>query len=63
VHADVEAAAIADIDAAFEKAKSTPLEPDAMLDHCYSQDTQRLARQRAGMLSGLGDQDAGGRIS
>ena len=63
VHADVEAAAIADIDAAFEKAKSTPLEPDAMLDHCYSQDTQRLARQRAGMLSGLEDQDAGGRIS
>ncbi|MBC8363379.1 MAG: hypothetical protein H8E59_00060, partial [Actinobacteria bacterium] len=62
-HAEVEAAALADVDAAFDKARSPPMESDAMLDHCYSQDTQRLARQRAGLLAGPGNQGTGGRFS
>ena len=49
-HAAAEAAALARFDEAFEVAKTTPLEPDAVLDHCYSTDTQRLARQRTELL-------------
>ena len=45
-----EAAALARFDEAFEAAKATPLEPDALLDHCYSTDTPRLARQRTELL-------------
>ena len=54
VQAEVEEAALAALDAALEKARSTPLAPDAMLDHCYTTDTQRLARQRAGLLAEAG---------
>ena len=49
-HAATEAAALARFDEAFEVAKTAPLEPDAVLDHCYSTDTQRLARQRTELL-------------
>ncbi len=49
-HAATEAAALARFDEAFEAAKTAPLEPDAVLDHCYSTDTQRLARQRTELL-------------
>ena len=49
-HAATEATALARFDEAFEVAKTAPLEPDAVLDHCYSTDTQRLARQRAELL-------------
>jgi pyruvate dehydrogenase E1 component alpha subunit len=56
-HAATEAAALARFDEAFEVAKTVPLEPDAVLDHCYSIDTQRLARQRTELLgrSPVGD--------
>ena len=49
-HAATEAAALARFDEAFEVAKTAPLEPDAVLDHCYSTDTPRLARQRTELL-------------
>ena len=49
-HAATEAAALARFDEAFEVAKTAPLEPDAVLNHCYSTDTQRLARQRTELL-------------
>jgi len=49
-HAATEVAALARFDEAFEAAKTAPLEPDAVLDHCYSTDTPRLARQRAELL-------------
>ena len=49
-HAATEATALARFDEAFEVAKTAPLEPDAVLDHCYSTDTQRLARQRTELL-------------
>ena len=49
-HATTEAAALARIDDAFEAAKTAPLKLDAVLDHCYSTDTQRLARQRTELL-------------
>jgi len=34
-------------DSAFEKANNTPLSPNALFDHCYTEDTQRLKRQKA----------------
>ena len=49
-HAATEAAALVRFDEAFEVAKTAPLEPDAVLNHCYSTDTQRLARQRTELL-------------
>ena len=49
-HAATETAALARFEEAFEVAKATPLKPDAVLDHCYSTDTPRLARQRAELL-------------
>jgi pyruvate dehydrogenase E1 component alpha subunit len=49
-HTTTEAAALARIDDAFEAAKTAPLKLDAVLDHCYSTDTPRLARQRTELL-------------
>ena len=49
-HAATEAAALDRFEEAFEAAKTAPLKPDAVLDHCYSTDTPRLARQRAELL-------------
>ena len=45
-----ETAAMARIDEAFEMALTTPLAPDAVLDHCLTQDTQRMVRQRESLL-------------
>ena len=47
---ETEAEALGLIDSAFDAAKSTPLTPDALLDNCFSTDTQRLARQRFQLL-------------
>ncbi|MCH2412482.1 MAG: hypothetical protein MK189_05870, partial [Acidimicrobiales bacterium] len=52
VQADVETEALTELDAAFEAARATPLPVDAVLDHCFSEDTQRIARQRAALLAG-----------
>ena len=49
-HAATETAALARFEEAFDVAKTTPLKPDAVLDHCYSTDSPRLARQRAELL-------------
>jgi pyruvate dehydrogenase E1 component alpha subunit len=50
IHAATEVAAVARLDEAFEAAKATPLEPDAVLDHCYATDTPRIAKQRTELL-------------
>ena len=52
VQADVETEALTELDAAFEAARATPLPVDAVLDHCFTEDTQRIARQRAALLAG-----------
>jgi len=31
-------------------ALARPIAPDAVLDHCFAQDTQRMARQRDSLL-------------
>ncbi|MEE2767652.1 MAG: thiamine pyrophosphate-dependent enzyme [Actinomycetota bacterium] len=55
IHAATEVAALARLDGAFERAKATPLEPDAVLDHCYATDTPRIARQRTELLGRFGE--------
>ena len=45
-----EAEALKLIDRAVEAARSAPLAADALLDHCLSADSQRLARQRSQLL-------------
>ena len=42
------------IDDAFEKAKSTPLSADSLMDHCFSSDTARQSRQRSFLMDSLG---------
>ena len=48
--AATEAAAMARIDEALEMALARPIAPDAVLNHCFAQDTQRMARQRDSLL-------------
>ncbi|MBL6926654.1 MAG: pyruvate dehydrogenase (acetyl-transferring) E1 component subunit alpha [Acidimicrobiia bacterium] len=48
--AATEAEAMDLLDNALDAAKAMPLSPDAVLDHCFSADTQRLERQRADLL-------------
>ncbi len=50
IQTEVETAALARIDDALDKALTTPLAHDAVLDHCYAEDTQRLAAQRRVLL-------------
>jgi len=47
---ETEAVALELLDRAVEEARSAPLAADALLDHCLSADTQRLARQRSQLL-------------
>ena len=49
-HAATEAESLARFDEAFDRARATPIAPDAVLDHCTTVDSQRLARQRALLL-------------
>jgi len=49
-HADIEAEALARFDEAFDEARATPIAPDAVVDHCTTVDSQRLARQRSLLL-------------
>ncbi|MBC8364010.1 MAG: pyruvate dehydrogenase (acetyl-transferring) E1 component subunit alpha [Actinobacteria bacterium] len=48
---EVESAALTAVDAAHERARTMPLAPDALLDHCVSEDSPRLARQRLALLA------------
>ena len=49
-NAATEAESLARFDEAFDRARATPIAPDAVLDHCTTVDSQRLARQRALLL-------------
>ncbi len=51
--AKVEAAALTRIEDAYNMAMAQPLAADAVLDHCFSTDTPRMARQRAALLSAV----------
>ncbi|HIG24546.1 MAG TPA: pyruvate dehydrogenase (acetyl-transferring) E1 component subunit alpha [Acidimicrobiia bacterium] len=53
-HAEVAQSALDLFDASFERACQWPLSPDAVLDHCYAEDTPRMARQRAALLASGG---------
>ncbi len=48
--AATEAEALELLDRAVEAAKAAPLAPDALINHCFAEDTTRLARQRAELL-------------
>lgn len=50
-HAEVAQSALDLFDASFERACQWPLSPDAVLDHCYAEDTPRMARQRSALLA------------
>ena len=47
---ETEVEALELLDRAVEDARSAPLAVDALLDHCFSVDTQRLALQRSQLL-------------
>tara|TARA_B100001123_G_scaffold281637_1_gene313647 strand:- start:353 stop:988 length:636 start_codon:yes stop_codon:yes gene_type:complete len=50
-HSGIEAEALVRFDEAFDEARATPIAPDAVVDHCTTVDSQRLARQRSLLLS------------
>jgi pyruvate dehydrogenase E1 component alpha subunit len=53
-HAEAEAAAAAEIDAAWERAEAMTVAPDAFFDHVYAEPTPRMVTQRAELRSRLG---------
>ncbi len=61
-HAAAEAAAGAEIDAAWERAEATTVAPDAFFDHVYAEPTPRMVTQRAELRRrlGLDEHGAGG---
>jgi len=46
----IEATALERMDEAFEKAKTTPLSPDSLMNHCFVSDTPRQLRQRSFLM-------------
>ena len=52
---EVETEALDRIDDAFEKAKSTLLSANSLMDHCFSSDTVRQSRQRSFLMDSLGE--------
>ncbi|HJM37665.1 MAG TPA: thiamine pyrophosphate-dependent enzyme, partial [Acidimicrobiales bacterium] len=46
----IETIALERMDEAFEKAKSTPLSPDSLMNHCFVSDTPRQLRQRSFLI-------------
>ena len=60
LHAAAEAAAAAEIDAAWDRAEAMTVAPDAFFDHVYAEPTPRMVTQRAELRSRLGlDADPG----
>jgi len=55
--AAVEAAAGAEIDAAWERAEAMTVPPDAFFDHVYAEPTPRMRVQRAELRRSLGLED------
>jgi pyruvate dehydrogenase E1 component alpha subunit len=53
-HADAEAAAAAEIDAAWDAAEAATVAPDAFFDHVYAEPTPRMVTQRAELRARLG---------
>ena len=56
--AAAEAAAAAEIDAAWDAAEATTVPPDAFFDHVYAEPTPRMVAQRAELRARLGLDDA-----
>jgi pyruvate dehydrogenase E1 component alpha subunit len=52
--AEAEAAAAAEVDAAWDAAEATPVAPDAFFDHVYAEPTPRMVSQRAELRARLG---------
>jgi TPP-dependent pyruvate/acetoin dehydrogenase alpha subunit len=57
LHAATEAAAAAEIDAAWDAAEATPVAPDHFFDHVYAEPTPRMVTQRAELRARLGLDD------
>jgi pyruvate dehydrogenase E1 component alpha subunit len=53
-HAEAEAAAAAEVDAAWDAAEAATVAPDAFFDHVYSEPTPRMVTQRAELRARLG---------
>ena len=53
-HAEAEAAAAAEIDAAWDAAEAATIPPDAFFDHVYAEPTPRMVTQRAELRARLG---------
>ncbi|MEC9467697.1 MAG: thiamine pyrophosphate-dependent enzyme [Actinomycetota bacterium] len=59
--ATVQAEALTLFDGAFERAEAWPTAPGALMDHCFAEDSQRMARQRRDLLGVAGSSGEEGR--